>query len=105
MSNELQATAKRLRVPILATVQPTQAATREQLRSKRPLTKADIRGGSAIAQAAYGVLIFNRVFVEGEDTINPRFIDCVVDKWKHASIRSIRLRVDPAKDTISDMGD
>ena len=61
-----------------------------------------MRGGSAIAQSAYGVILLNKVWEE--DTKPPkrdkRYIDLVVAKWKGNVTQGYRLKVYPAKDTI-----
>jgi replicative DNA helicase len=99
VANTLAAMAKRLDIPVIATVQPTQLATREQARLKRPLTLGDLRGGSAIAQSAYGVLLFNRVW--GDDgEIDRRYIDINIAKWKNADPETVRFSVARHTDTI-----
>ncbi len=101
VSNALAAAAKRLNIPIVATVQPTQHATREQARVKRPLNLGDLRGGSAIAQSAYGVLLLNRVWDE-EGELDRRFIDVEIAKWKNAACKNLRFKVEPHRDLILD---
>lgn len=99
VANTLAAGAKRLKVPIVATVQPTQLATREHARLKRPLTLGDLRGGSAIAQSAYGVLLLNRVW--GDDgEVDRRYIDINIAKWKNADPETVRFSVARHIDTI-----
>jgi replicative DNA helicase len=100
-SNALAAAAKRLNLVILASVQPTQSATKEQERNRRFLTKGDLRGGSAIAQAAYGVLLFNRVYDE-DGELDRRYLDVDISKWKNADTGTVRVKVDRAKDLIVD---
>ncbi len=101
VSNALAGMAKRLNVPVVCTVQPTQAATRDQARLKRPLTLGDLRGGSAIAQSAYGVLLFNRVYQE-DGEIDRRYLDIEVAKWKNADTGGIRFKVERSNDLILD---
>jgi len=101
VSNALAAAAKRLNIPIVATVQPTQHATREQARIKRPLNLGDLRGGSAIAQSAYGVLLLNRVW-DDEGELDRRFIDVEIAKWKNAACKNLRFKVEPHRDLILD---
>lgn len=103
VSNALAAAAKRLNIPILITVQPTQHATREQERHQKPLTKGDMRGGSAIAQSAYGVLLFNRVWTE-DGELDRRYLDMDIAKWKNADPGTLRFRVERHKDLMVDVG-
>lgn len=99
VSNALAAMAKRFDIALIATVQPTQLATREQARLKRPLTLGDLRGGSAIAQSAYGVALLNRVWDE-EGEWDRRFIDVSIEKWKNADVQTVRFNVERHKDLI-----
>jgi replicative DNA helicase len=99
VSNALAAMAKRLDIPVIATVQPTQMATREQARLKRPLTLGDLRGGSSIAQAAYGVFLLNRVWDE-EGELDKRFIEVAIAKWKNADTDNVRFAVARHRDLI-----
>lgn len=101
VSNALAAMAKRLNIPVLCTVQPTQAATRDQARNKRPLTLGDLRGGSAIAQSAYGVLLFNRVY-DDDGELDRRYLDVDVAKWKNADTGGMRFKVERSNDLILD---
>jgi replicative DNA helicase len=102
VSNTLAAAAKRLDIALIVTVQPTQEATNRHERHQERLTLGDMRGGSAIAQSAYGVILLNKVWEE--DSKPPkrdkRFIDLVVAKWKGNVTQGYRLKVYPAKDTI-----
>jgi replicative DNA helicase len=101
VANALAAAAKRLNIALVATVQPTQAATREQARNQKPLTLGDLRGGSAIAQSAYGVLLLNRVWDE-DGEIDRRYLDVDVAKWKNADPGRMRYNVERSNDVILD---
>jgi len=99
VSTVLAGLAKSLDIAILATVQPTQLATREHQINKTPLTLGDLRGGSAIAQAAYGVILLNKVWTE-EGEQDRRFIDLDVAKWKNGETGVIRMAVQRSNDLI-----
>lgn len=101
VSNALAAAAKRLDIPILATVQPTQAATRSHVQHQQPLTLGDLRGGSSIAQSAYGVLLINRVWDE-EGRVDRRQVEVEIAKWKSAPPGKVRFDVTPHRDTLAD---
>jgi replicative DNA helicase len=101
VSNALAGAAKRLNVAIVVTVQPTQFATREQARHHKPLSLGDLRGGSSIAQSAYGVLLLNRVWDE-DGEIDRRCIDVGIAKWKNAHTGDVRFRVEASNDLILD---
>lgn len=100
VGNHLAALAKRLDLPVIACVQPTQLATREAARQQRPVTIGDIRGGSSIAQSAYGVILLQRVYVEGE--IDRRVLEVEIVKWKNADLAKWRIGVYRNKDLLVD---
>lgn len=100
----LQAVALELGVPLVVAVQATQEATKKAEDAGRAVGLGDIRGGSAISQAAFGVLSLAFPMdddgrrVPGKITIIPR-------KWKTAQT-GIPIRCDllAGQDIIADEG-
>ena len=98
----LSGLAKLLKIALVITVQPTHAATKAHEEFGKPISIGDLRGGSAIAQAAWAVLLLSRPFDrEAKRPLRDR-IRLSVAKWKHASTGSWQFKVRPDKDLITD---
>ena len=86
---------------VILLVQPTQEATKKVVETGHVLGTGDMRGGSAIAQAAFGVLSLGFDYADGKRV--PGWITIHPQKWKTAStLEGVRLRLDAAHDRISD---
>lgn len=96
----LQATAKECDIALLCCVQPTQAATR----GDAPVEIGDIRGGSAIAQAAFAVIVCHRPAIElapNEEPPRTRDLNVYVRKWKKGPTPGFfGLKVEGGRDRI-----
>ncbi len=98
VTTKLAAAAKRLNVTILATVQPTQEATKEYYKTGKPITLGDLRGGSAIAQAAYGVMLLNRPIENGIPS--SKVIEIDIAKWKNGATGIVTVNIERHRDRI-----
>ncbi len=97
---QLSALAHRLKIPILATVQPKQDDTHAQESTGRPIVMSSMRGGSAIAQNAWAVILLNRPW-DKDNGLNRHKLEITVAKWKSGeSGLSKTLDVRPNKDLI-----
>lgn len=100
-ANKLRDAADELNIALVVCVQPTKEGTQKALRGEA-LEGPDIRGGSAIEQAAFGLLVLHRVF-EKDGKITPDVIDIVIQKWKHGDKSALRFGLDAAHDRIYDI--
>lgn len=96
----LASVAKRLNIAIIIAAQFTQDATRRMDdKDGRAPGLGDIRGGSAIGQAAYGVFMNHVPIDENGDPIG-NDLTLLCRKFKRGKRRSFPCHVDGAKDTI-----
>jgi replicative DNA helicase len=104
-ANSLQRAALECNVCLVLLVQPTQEGTKRVMQANTCLGPGDIRGGSAIAQAAFGLLVlsFELEEVDGElKRIRDR-IHIVAQKWKSADVGTTMLfKLDGAYDLIEE---
>jgi len=92
--------AKSLDIVILAAIQFTQDSTRRMdEQGARPPGIGDIRGGSALAQAAFGVLM-NYVPIDEMGDPKGNDLTLLVRKWKRGKRRSFMCKVDGGRDFI-----
>jgi len=93
--------AKRLNIVMIAVVQLTQEATKRSEDGLAPRT-GDIRGGSAIGQAAYGCVMTHKPTQPktGGAPDGPQKLQLVVRKWKRAKKGSVDCWVDGPHDRI-----
>ena len=102
-SNDLSALAKELDIVVLVTVQVTQEATKKQLQENMGwLTLGDLRGGSAIAQAAYGVILIQNFFSKAKEdrTATATRVMIHTAKWKSELRTTIDVIPDGAHDQL-----
>ena len=101
-ANRLQKAALDTNMALVLCVQPTQEATKRATQTNYMLGLGDMRGGSAIPQAAYGVLSLSfRLDDNGKRCKNELYI--APQKWKSAQTgKAMRFYVDGAFDTISE---
>lgn len=91
--------AHRLNIPIIAVVQLTQEATKRSEDGDAPRT-GDIRGGSAIGQAAYGVIMTHRPSSPITRQDGSTQLNLVIRKWKRGTRGTVPCWVDGAHDRI-----
>lgn len=104
-ANEIQGVAMDTGMAIILLVQPTQEATKRAKETGYQLDLGDIRGGSAIAGAAFGVLALGFEYDDHRRRVPDRIL-VAVRKWKTAStLVTVRLRLDAAHDRILDFDD
>lgn len=100
-AGQLQAAASVAQVALIVTIQPTQEATREAL-AGTPLSIGSMRGGSAIAQACFGVLALDFLYDDNKNRITDK-INLTPHKWKSARTgATIVMALKAAFDSISD---
>ena len=95
--------AKRLDIVVICIVQLTQDAARRAQDGDAPRL-GDIRGGSAIAQAAYGAIMCHRPAPDKSLSSPPegqQRLQLWVRKWKRATLGGIECFVDAAHDRIT----
>lgn len=97
----LAALAKRLNIAIICVVQLTQEATKRS-EDGEPPRSGDIRGGSAIAQAAYGIIMTHRPADARTRSDGTAQIQLVVRKWKRAKRGVVNCWVSGEHDRFSE---
>lgn len=101
-ASRLQSAAIQTGMALVLCVQPTQEATKRAMSQNHVLGLGDMRGGSAISQAAYGVLSLGFKLDNDGKRMRDR-IYCFVQKWKSASPgQALRFYLDAAHDTIAE---
>lgn len=101
-ATEIQRAAMETNMAIILCVQPTQSATKSSHGTNYVTGTGDARGGSAIGQAAFGLLSLSFRYDDDGKRI-PDEIYITVQKWKHAQTGiPHKFRLDAAHDTISD---
>lgn len=95
--------AKRLNIVIITVVQLSQEATKRATEGEAPRL-GDIRGGSSIAQAAYGAIMCHRPAPDPKKSQLPegqQRLQLWIRKWKRANLGGADCLVDAAHDRIT----
>lgn len=101
-ANAIRNAARKTGVCVVLCVQPTQDATRKAEELGRLLGLGDIRGGSSINQAAFGLLTLAFEYTESGQRV-PGVIKISVTKWKTGTPGALlTFDLDAAYDLISD---